>query len=57
MNAQKHDKDRRRFLKRLAIGAGLAAPVLVTLSDRKVVAQTGNPTTTPTTTPTPPPPG
>ena len=43
-------KDRRRFLKRLAIGAGLAAPVLVTLADRKVVAQTG-PGPTPTGTP------
>ena len=50
---KRESKDRRRFLKRLAIGAGLTAPVLVTLSDRKVVAQSGGPT--PTTSATPPP--
>lgn len=50
---KRESKDRRRFLKRLAIGAGLTAPVLVTLSDRKVVAQSGGPT--PTASATPPP--
>lgn len=49
-NKSEETKDRRRFLKRLAIGAGLAAPVVVTLADRKVVAQTG-PGPTPTSPP------
>ena len=40
-------KDRRRFLKKLAIGAGLSLPVVVTLTNRKVAAQSnGGPTPT-----------
>jgi hypothetical protein len=53
MNQDGESKDRRRFVKRLAIGVGLSAPLLVTLSDRKVVAQSGGPTPTATPGPTP----
>jgi len=47
-------KDRRRFLRKLTLGAGLAAPALVTLSNRKLAVNSGGPTPTPTSTQPPP---
>ena len=46
----RESRDRRRFVKRLAVGVGLSIPAVVTLMNRKVAAQSG-----PTPTATEPP--